>query len=72
MKLLGSRIVRIGCMECVATSDKFRVTLAEDEVDGNLFFPRGYPGGWMAPAEAELIEDMIYGYCPEHTHLLGL
>ena len=71
MKLLGSRIVQIGCMECAASSEKFKVTLAEDEVDGDLFFPRGYPGGWMAPAEAELDKDVIYGYCPEHTYLLG-
>jgi len=59
-------------MECVANySEKFKVTLAEDEVDGGLFFPRGYPGGWMAPEEAELNGDVIYGYCPEHAHLLG-
>lgn len=70
LKLKGSRRVIIQCSECPETSEPFDVTLADDDWDGYIWFPRSYyPDSWKVPEEAGLYEDVIYGHCPKHNEM---
>uniref|UniRef100_A0A6M3Y0A5 Uncharacterized protein n=1 Tax=viral metagenome TaxID=1070528 RepID=A0A6M3Y0A5_9ZZZZ len=72
MKLHGSAIICIECLECHKTSPKFRVYLYEEEGE-DLWETKQEPEGWGTPEGAELVGledrgtgDMVLGYCPEH------
>lgn len=76
MKLRGSGIARLVCIECQAESEPFRVTLGEEEGDNlyyhnlyyhNLYYPspKTFPVGWQVDDEEELWNGMIFGFCPK-------
>ena len=66
MKLQGSRKVRMKCLKCSLISEPFYVTLADDEEDGDLYFPKTVPQGWLIPDDEALEDDVLNGYCPQH------
>jgi len=71
LKLMGSKRVIIQCLECETTSEPFYVTLADSDEDGRLYYPKSEPTDWIIPDDEGLNEDIIYGYCPKHKHLMG-
>jgi hypothetical protein len=66
VKLGGSAMARLVCIECQAESEPFRVALVEEEGD-NLYYPspKTFPAGWEVDDEEELWNGMIFGLCPK-------
>lgn len=72
MKFAGSKQAKIQCCECLELSEPFRVWLwREDKNDdaGVFFWKDGdLPKDWEMEDEVELYDDIVYGYCPKHSH----
>lgn len=59
----------IQCLECQNVSATFRVYLYDDEDDVAMFNVKDedIPIGWDIEDEAELDDNLVCGFCPEHS-----
>lgn len=72
-RFMGSKIARIECRDCGATSPDFRVYLYDeredpcDESPEQVWDSKHFPNGWQILDEEELgLDGHIWGYCPTH------